>query len=275
MTAGGEPAGMDGIRLPNGPLEPVLGPVRLRSASETIADRLVTAIALGLYVPGQRLPTERELAAMLQVSRATVHDALQQVAGSGHVEIRRGRSGGAYVTSGWAPGSAQVVERTLAASWQQLEALFDFRQFIEPVIAGAAAERRTDDDLRAIGTALTAYRHAGADREASRTADQRLHLAIAQATHNPYLVSVSAQVRDQISLGFDAEPYTPAVRHRALEQHAALVEAVTGGQAASAAASAREHFALTETAIRHLLLRAQRAGAVAEPDDDATRGGAR
>ena len=251
---------MDGVRLPLGAVEPVLGPLRHRSASETIADRLVTAIALGLYVPGQRLPTERELAEMLKVSRATVHDALQQVAGSGNVEIRRGRNGGAYVTSVWGPGSAQVVTRTLTASWKQLEALFDFRQFIEPVIAAAAADRRTDDDLEAIHGALEAYRAANTDREASRLADQRLHLAVATATHNPYLISVSVQVRDQVGLGFDAEPYTPTVRQRALMQHSALVEAVTQGRPDVATETAREHFALTENAIRRLLLRAQGAG---------------
>ena len=257
MTGSSPVEGQGTIRLPGGTLDEVLGPVRWRRTSELIADRIVTAIALGHYVPGQRLPTERELAEMLKVSRATVHDALQQVEGVGSVEVRRGRNGGAYVTSGWAPGSAQVVERTLAASWHELEALFDFRQFIEPLIAGAAAERHTDEDLPVLEAALEEYRRAGKDREASRAADQRLHLAIATATHNPYLVSVSVQIRDQVGLGFDAEPYTPAVRRRALAQHAALVEAIAERRPVAATETAREHFALTEAAIRALLLRAQ------------------
>jgi DNA-binding FadR family transcriptional regulator len=55
----------------------ILSPVTMRTAGERIAERLVTAIALGEFVPDQRLPTERELAAMLEVSRTTVREALQ------------------------------------------------------------------------------------------------------------------------------------------------------------------------------------------------------
>jgi hypothetical protein len=58
--------------LANGePFGALLAPVTLRTAGERIAERLVTAIALGEFVPGQRLPAERDLAAMLEVSRTT------------------------------------------------------------------------------------------------------------------------------------------------------------------------------------------------------------
>lgn len=66
-------------------------------------------------MPGQRLPTERELAAMLSVSRATVGEAFARLAESGYVTVRRGRSGGTFVEAGWGPESAEAIRWTLGS----------------------------------------------------------------------------------------------------------------------------------------------------------------
>ena len=144
----------------------ILEPVKLRSGAEHVADRLVTAIALGEFVPGQRLPSERELASTLEVSRTTIREAIQRLAALGFVEVRRGRTGGAYVLEGMGPGATEMIRRTLLPEWHNLEDLFDFRQLIEPLIARAAADRRTPKDADAIRTALDGYVAAGDDREA-------------------------------------------------------------------------------------------------------------
>ncbi|MCW2907548.1 MAG: GntR family transcriptional regulator, partial [Actinomycetia bacterium] len=135
----------------------LLSPMTVRTTGERIAERFVTAIALGQFVPGQRLPTERELAAMLSVSRATVREAIARLAEAGYVTVRRGRSGGTFVTSGWGPESAEMIRRTLSSEWQEVELLLDFRQVIEQQIARTAALRRTDTDAKAIRAALADY----------------------------------------------------------------------------------------------------------------------
>jgi DNA-binding FadR family transcriptional regulator len=234
-----------------------LAPLRLRNAGEQIADRLVTAIALGEFVPGQRLPSERELAALLSVSRASVRDALHLLAAAGYVDIQRGRTGGAYVQMSWGSQSADMVRRTLVPHWQHFEALLDLRRLVEPLIARTATERRTADDLEQIRSALADYVDAE-DREASRAADQSLHAAIARATHNEYLVSISGQIRAQVSLGFQAEPYSEEIRRMAVGQHTRLVETIEAGDPDAAGALAAEHFSLTETALRGLLERVAR-----------------
>lgn len=231
-----------------------LTPLRLRNAGEQIADRLVTAIALGEFVPGQRLPTERELSALLGVNRASVRDALHRLAAAGYVDIQRGRHGGAYVLMSWGTQSAEMIRRTLVPNWERFEALFDLRSLLEPLIAGAAAERRTADDITAIERALAEYVEAP-DREASRAADQALHAAVARATHNVHLESLSRQIRAQVSLGFEAEPFSAEIRARAVAQHGQLVVAIRSGDPDRAAAVAGRHFALTETALRALLER--------------------
>jgi GntR family transcriptional repressor for pyruvate dehydrogenase complex len=230
-----------------------LAPVHLRNAGEHVADRLVTAIALGEYITGQRLPSERELAALLAVNRASVREALHRLAEAGYVEIRRGRLGGAFVLAAWGPESQTRVQRTLATDWAAFEELFDLRRLIEPVIAATAAERHDDAHAVAIRAANQAYLAADDDREASRAADQALHLAIATATRNRYLVDLSQQIRARVSLGFQAEPYSLAIRERAKVQHGELVEAIVERRAQDAAEIARTHFSLTETALRDLL----------------------
>ena len=230
----------------------LLEPLTVRTTGQRIAERFVTAIALGQFVPGQRLPTGRDLAAMLGVSRATVREAIARLAESGYVTVRRGRSGGAFVEAGWGPESAEMIRRTLSTQWQELQLLLDYRQLIEQQIARTAAHRRTDTDAKAIQAALAGYERAGLDRDSSRRADLALHGAIADATHNHYLLDLSLKIRHDISFGFEAAPYSPEARRRAQHQHPALALAVIEGDPARAAALAAEHFSLTEAMLREL-----------------------
>jgi DNA-binding FadR family transcriptional regulator len=240
---------------PSPPSLSILEPVKLRSGGEHIADRLVTAIALGEFVPGQRLPSERELASALGVSRTTIREAIQRLSALGYVEVRRGRTGGAYVLDGMGPEANEMIRRTLLPEWSTLEGLLDFRQLIEPLIARTAAARKTPEDVDDIREALGGYVGAGDDREASRAADQAVHAAVAKATRNPYLANLSGQIRRQISLGFGAEPYSLEIRRRAVKDHTALAQAVIDGRGPAAARVAERHFRLTETVLRDLVSR--------------------
>lgn len=230
----------------------LFAPLRLRNAAEQIADRLVTALALGEFVPGQRLPPERELAATLGVSRTTVREAVSRLTATGVLEVRRGRHGGAFVTGGVSPDANEMIRRTLAPGWAQLEGLFDFRALVEPLIARTAAARRDGEATVRIEAALAAYRDAGEDREASGRADGALHLAIAEAAGNPYLVDLHERIRHAVSLGFRHEAFSTAIRERAIGEHAALAAAVIAGDEDRAATIAAQHFGITEERLRAL-----------------------
>jgi DNA-binding FadR family transcriptional regulator len=176
------------------PFGALLTPMPLRTAGERVAERFVTAIALGEFVSGQRLPTERELAALLAVSRTTVREAIQRLQASGYVRTRRGRGGGTFVAADLGPDSDEMIRRTLVPAWQELTELLEFRQLIERMIARTAAERRDDSDVAAIRKAVEAYAKADS-RDACRVADHALHRAIATATHNRHLVDLSTRIR--------------------------------------------------------------------------------
>ena len=228
-----------------------LAPITLQTAGERIAERIVTAIALGEFVPDQRLPTERDLAAMLEVSRTTVREALQRLQAAGYVTTKRGRGGGTFVAADGVPDADDMIRRTLVPAWADLTTILDFRSLTEQTIARTAAQRRDVKDIAAIRQAVQDYLQAK-DRDSSHLADHALHQAIAKATHNARLVELSASIRREVSLGFDAEPYSPQVRQLATIQHPALADAVIAGDAELAAELAAEHFSLTEDMLREL-----------------------
>jgi GntR family transcriptional regulator, transcriptional repressor for pyruvate dehydrogenase complex len=236
----------------NRPIVPV-------NVTDQVVERLATAVALGMYVPGQRLPSERELAEMLSISRSTVREALSRLTDAGYLAPRRGRNGGYFVLAEWRSSSEELVRRHLTARWAEFEALFDARNLVEPLIAATAAERCDDDDRAAIAVALEAYTVAG-DREASRLADAQLHHAIAAATHNGLLIDFSMRMRASVSLNLGAEPYTPAVRAAATVEHEQLAAAVIGGDAGRASTIAAGHFRVTERLIRELRRRVEADG---------------
>jgi DNA-binding FadR family transcriptional regulator len=233
----------------------LLRPVELHTAGQLIAERLVTAIALGEFEPGQRLPAERELAATLEVSRTTVREALQRLHAGGYVVTKRGRDGGTFIQAAvTGTGAAEAVKRTLDPRWEELTELLEYRRLIESLIARTAAERRDSDDVAAITAAVERYTGASSRADA-RIADHALHQAIARATHNERLVDLSARIRREVGLGFDAEPYTPQMRQRALRQHPALANAVIEGNPSQAANRATSHFSLTEGALAEVRAR--------------------
>src|SRR3954466_14008931 len=78
--------------------EAVLRPVRGYHAFESCVEQLATTIRLGVYPRGRTLPPERELAERLNVSRATLREAMAALREAGLVRTRRGRGGGTVVT---------------------------------------------------------------------------------------------------------------------------------------------------------------------------------
>lgn len=223
----------------------------------SVASRLITAIAVATYSPGERLPSERELAERLSVSRVTVRQALQQVAELGLVESRRGRGGGTFVTSvSWRDVAPQEARRTLDVELPRLRELFDYRCLVEGMIAAAAAVRRTDADIAVLQDSLAAFRLAGGDMVAARSLDRRLHGLVCAAARNRHLISLSAHLTAAATLGFGAEPYEETFFVQALSEHEQLIDAVIRGDAPEAQQIAQSHFSLTYVTMEHSLQRA-------------------
>ena len=231
---------------------PLSEPVQVASATTEVTDRLLAAIAIGEFLPGERLPAERALAKMLGVARSTVHDALHRLRDAGVVEIYLGRTGGAVVRSDWTPETAGAVARTLSAQRPQLEELFDMRCLVEGMVARAAAARRTPDDVRQLESGLLGYRRARSS-EAAHAADQAIHRAVAAATQNAHVLAMRESILATITLGIGIEPYSPSHYEQARDEHTALVEAIVAGSVEAAGSIAERHFEISRDIVQRVL----------------------
>lgn len=229
-----------------------------RTRTQQLADRLVAAIAVGAFSPGERLPPERELARLQDVSRVTVRDALKQVAELGLVEARRGRDGGTFVTAtdaqaAGAEGTRRVLEDELA----RLADLFDYRRLIEGTVARTAAIRGTESERAALRDLLARFR-ATSEPARARELDRLLHGQVTAMTHNDHLAALCVELTTEATLGFASEPYPADSLARAAHEHAELVDAVAAGRAEEAARLATAHFSLTRELLEAGLDRARR-----------------
>jgi len=228
------------------------------TVASSVADRLITAIAVGVYSPGERLPSEREMARSLDVSRVTVRQALKHVSELRLIESRRGRGGGTFVTTeSWEQIASETARRTLEIELPRLRDLFDFRCMVEGMIARAAAERRTADDVADLNVTLAEFRRA-TEMEQARRLDRRLHGLICAAARNPHLNSLSAQLTMAATLGFGAEPYLEEFFDQAVAEHEELVGHIIRGEAHAANGAAQAHFSLTLETMKVRLSQASR-----------------
>ena len=124
-----------------------LAPLQAEGAVEQIVRRLGEAIGAGVLAPGERLPTELELAAQLGVAPMTLRQALQILRDAGFVETRRGRTGGSFVRDD--PPAALVLDGE-PPTRSALRELTDWRRAISGEAAALAAERASEEDRRAL-----------------------------------------------------------------------------------------------------------------------------
>jgi DNA-binding FadR family transcriptional regulator len=223
-----------------------LARLRMPAAHEVCADRLQRAIHSGMFVVGERLPPERELAAQLGVSRVTLREALARLEGSGYLRRARGAAGGAFV----AEPDPDVLRARLLGRLDELAHLAEYRAVVEGGAAALAAQRAGADEPAALRASLDALR----DEEAAafRRADTGFHLAVAHASGNPVLVATVADARERmLSLG-DALPWS-VLLETTRAGHLAVVEAIEAGDRDGARAAMEAHIATGQRELEAIL----------------------
>ena len=235
-----------------------------QTLTDEIADRLVTALALGDYLPGARLPAERELAVMLGVGRVTVRSAIERLVGWGLIRKQQGRGGGSFVVEPATSEARASIERVLSATWDKLIDQHEAQSWMHGAIAAAAAERRTADDLVVLRERLEGYRHAATGGPAQK-ADEAFHLAIARATHSAALEGMLFTLESQIHLSAPAHPWGAEhgrrdMELRALGDHEGLVAAIEAGDVVRAHEIGRVHARINREHLENALRDAKQNG---------------
>lgn len=230
---------------------------------DRITDRLVTAVAIGEFLPGTRLPAERDLARSLGVGRTTTRAALERLVDRGIVEKQRGRTGGSFVREEWPASESAAVTRWLEEQWPQLVDATIAGTHLHGAIARLAAAARTPEDIDRMRSRLDGFLTAasGADRQ---RADSLLHLAIIDAAHNDTIATIVKEHERRLTIVAPAHLWgdsdsRPAMEQRAMREHADLVEAIAAGRVEDAGRIAQHHveidLELLEAARRRALAR--------------------
>ena len=228
----------------------LLTPARPANAFEETVQRLLQSIRLGLIGPGERLPAERELAGMLEVSRDTLREAIASLADAGWVVARRGRYGGTFVSDELPaahPATSAAAHELVASG--HLEDTLALRSVIEVGAARRAAESElSGNDRERLWQAYEECRSATGDQY--RMADSRLHLLIAEVLGAPSVIPLVADVRMRVNELLDGIPLlAPNIAHSD-EQHREIVGAILRGSPDEAARAMAEHVAGTEALLR-------------------------
>ncbi len=232
--------------------EALFRPVRSGNAFEETVERLLQAIKLGVVVPGERLPAERDLAARFNVSRVTLREAIRALSEAGYVESRRGRYGGTFIRE-QLPKSGRTAARKVAREMgSDLEDALVFRYVLETGAAEIAAGRSLNDHERD-HLLQRLHETSEASLRDYRRMDSRLHLAIAELTDAPSLTSAMAETRMRLNELLDAIPLLERNIEHSNQQHAAIVAAILDSEPERARQSMSEHLEGTAALLRGFL----------------------
>ena len=164
-------------------------PISKSGVSDLLIQRLLGFVTAGRLQPGDKLPSERELAERFQVSRPTVREAMKALSFLGVVEIRHG--GGAFVSALNAAELLGPLSFFLNLSEVTVEKLFDARRLIEGEISALAAKLATSGDLIHLESLIAMQETQKIYAEEYLVLDSQFHEFLGQISGNPFLARAS------------------------------------------------------------------------------------
>lgn len=228
-------------------------PVRPQRVADAVLGQIEGMILEGSLKPGQKLPTERELAKQFEVSRPSVREALQKLAARGLLVSRQG--GGTYVSVEIGEAFADSVMDLFGSHPEFHYDLLEFRHALEGISAYYAALRSTEADKRILQKRFDELvaTYPEMDPELEAEADAAFHLTISEAAHNVVLLHsmrglfsmLERSIVDNLSSLFER----PGARDQLYNQHKALLDAILDGDAELAQQRSHEHLVFVEDSL--------------------------
>lgn len=232
----------------------IFDPIDHDSVADAVVHQIEAMIVNGILKEEMRLPSEREMAELLEVSRPKLREALKKLEEHGLLIVRHGEGSFVAKLTGTAmtPAFLDLYSRHPEAFYDYLE----YRREQESFAARLAATRATETDkeiIRKILARMDAAHEAG-DQEASKEADMRLHTAIVDASHNSTLIHMMGSVYELTRRGiFYNRNFLRSIDtagDELLKQHHDLVDAVCAGDPVAAETAAKAHLDFVERAFR-------------------------
>jgi GntR family transcriptional repressor for pyruvate dehydrogenase complex len=157
--------------------------IKKESTLEVIVQQIKNQIKKGILKPGEKLPSERELASLLGISRASVREAIKALSFSGYLEVIQGK--GTYVLE-IATQYDEIVNFFSEFSNYSLDYLMEARIMLEGEFARLAAANASQKEIDVIERVFNEICNSK-DTNTFFVKDLQFHLTIAKATHNPIM----------------------------------------------------------------------------------------
>ena len=207
---------------------------------EQIANQLEELIIANKLQPGDRLPSERELAERLGVGRPAIREATRVLQDRGLVELKPGS--GTYVCELSNSAISQSIERFFSSQQSPVLELQEIREIMEPELAALAAERATPQDIERMEQALAYIEADPSDLDRYIEGDAEFHITLVEAAQNKMLSAIYAPmiammkdaIREVTLHMVEAGQHDPG-RHRE------ILEPIKARRPEEARRAAREH----------------------------------
>lgn len=191
-----------------------------KSLSRQVMDSIQELIVSRDLQPGDALPTEKQIAEELGVSKSSVREAVKMLEALGIVEIRRGLC--TVISENPEQGYLNVILSHFYLQSGRSEELREFRRTIETAYTTLAVQTATEEDVERIRQALEQFRTHVEEGRVLPEDDVRLHNQILYATHNSFLiglgVALNSLLQESIGVAIEANPAIALRDHEAIFQ---------------------------------------------------------
>lgn len=205
-----------------------------------IREEILRVLAELKLVPGDRLPSERELAAALQVSRPSVREAVRSLEAEGRLVVKHGQ--GVFVAE---PDARRRFRKSLAELDHSLAELFAMREVLEVPAARWAADRRDGNALAVVQGAYNALEIAlqrePLDYDELQRLDAAFHFGIVRASGNRLLEQAQAVLDELMRKGMQTTLEVPGRVEQSRIDHTRILRALLSGDAVDAVEAAQAH----------------------------------
>ena len=213
--------------------------VKKTKLHEQIVIQIQALIDQGRLKHGDQLPPERELATIFKVSRHSVREAIRILEQKKVLKSRPGS--GTYIILEDETSVVEFLARAIDKEKHTLGEIFQFRELLEPQIAGLAAQNATEEDLSILQDILERQKNELDDSTLSKDLDQDFHRALAKATGNSVLLQV-IELLDHIFLKSRHEYSQSPHRNRlSIQGHQEIIKAVKMGDPTTAKELMTDH----------------------------------
>lgn len=228
--------------------------IQKNKASELVAEQIIKQINSGELVPGNQLPSQRELSELLGVGRSSVREAINALAVMGYLEVSQGK--GTFIRS-----SVPVIEPSITKLQSALKAssfldLKEVQELLECRSAELAIERADEKQIQRLKTAIEKMKSSTNNYQMFLETDRNVHLILAESTGNALIYEMETLLIEKLwnyFSAFDTSRFSRTFYNEAVSSFEKTVRAIEQKDRNEASKWIRYHVRLPVKELKYIL----------------------